>query len=41
MEGSRPEQRDQIDGRLFYVAGISGGLLSLKSAQPFNQKEKN
>lgn len=41
MEGNRPEQRDQIDGKLFYVAGISSGPLGLKLAQPPNQKEKN
>lgn len=41
MEGSRPEQRDQIDGRLFKVAGIISGPLGLKLAQPLNQKEKN
>lgn len=40
-EGSGAEQRDQIDGRLFYVAGISSGPLGLKLARPFKQKEKN
>lgn len=38
---SRPEQRDQIDGILFNVAGISSGPLGLELAQRLNQREKN
>lgn len=37
----RAEQRDQIDGRLFYAAGISFEPSGLKLAQPLNPKEKN
>lgn len=39
MEGSRPEQCDQIDGRLFYIAGISSGSLVYKLAWPLSQKQ--
>ena len=37
-EGSRSEQRDQIDGRLFLVEEINGKLLVLNFASLLNRK---
>lgn len=40
MEGSRPEWRDQIDGRLLYVAGISSWAIGFEVSPATRPKEE-